>query len=154
MANRAERSRYVELAEKTGVPLQDVIRIVESYFRDISSYASRLPFNTPRRIFLKEKFDEYVRVDNIPFLGRIGPVYSRYLQWRTNESKGIDYDYRKDRRVKFSKGEIENIAKEALSGGTPDLKEHKNSELFDRVWVVGKNGKKSARQIIPKEPEQ
>lgn len=152
--NRTDYSRYVEISEKTGVPVPDVRRIVESYFKDIYVYASKLPFDTHRKIFSKDKFDEYVRVDNVPYLGRMGPVYSRYLQWRVNASKEFDYAYRSAQRVRLSKGEIEDIAKEALSGGTPVVKKHKNSELFDRVWLVGKEGKKSARQVIPKEQKK
>lgn len=152
--NRTDYSRYVEISEKTGVPVSDVRRIVESYFKDIFVYASNLPFDTHRKIFSKDKFDEYVRVDNIPSLGRIGPVYSRYLQWRVNASKEFDYAYRSAQKVKLSKGEIEDIAKEALSGGTPVISKHKNSDLFERVWLVGKDGKKSARQVIPKEQKK
>lgn len=46
------------------------------------------------------------------------------------------------------------MAEEILSGKAPSpVTKRKNSDLFNRVWVVGKDGKKSARQVIPKESE-
>ena len=44
------------------------------------------------------------------------------------------------------------MAAEILSGRTPSpVKKKKNSELYERVWLVGQDWKKSARQVIPKE---
>lgn len=44
------------------------------------------------------------------------------------------------------------MASDILSGKTPEpvRKIKRNTELYDRVWLVGQDGKKLARQVIPK----
>ena len=50
-----------------------------------------------------------------------------------------------------TQSDIESTAEAILSGVTPPpLIKRKNKELFERVWLVGQDGKKSARQVIPK----
>lgn len=154
MARSKSDAWYESMANELGCTSSEVKRAVMSFFSVVIMEAGSLPVDTDRKIFTKAKFDEFVKVHNIPYIGRIGPVYSRYLKWRSNEAEGLPKAKRSDYRVGFSRSEIENIAEEILSGGTPQIKKKKNSELFDRVWMVGKDGKKSARQVIPKEDKK
>lgn len=131
--------------------MQEVKRAVISFFDCIWGAAKKLPFDTPRRIYSPEKFDEYFRVWNIPSIGRLGPAYSRYLLWRRNESSLVEQRLRSSYRLRLTQDDIEHMAEEILSGNTPSpLQKKKGNELYHRVWLVGKDGKKSARQVIPK----
>ena len=150
--NRIEYARYRRISESYGVPEEEVKRIVTSFFDVILAHARSLPFNTPRRIYSKRKFDEYAGATHIPFIGRLGPVYSRYCKWRENESMGLEQRPRSAYRNGITQGDIEDTAAALLSGQEPpELKRRRGSELFNRVWLVGQDGKKSARQVIPKE---
>ena len=150
--NRIDELEYRRIAEEVGVSPDTVRSVVNSFFDTILCDARSLPFNNYRKIFTKEKFSEYSVVRNIPSLGRIGPVYSRYLKWRANESQCLTQVPRSSYQSRFSQSEVENMAAEILSGGTPSpVNKKKNSELYERVWLVGQGGKKSARQVIPKE---
>lgn len=150
--NRIEEATYRQIAEELDIDSAEVKRAVNSFFSLIVSDARKLPFDNHRRIYSKEKFEEYGVVRNMPFIGRIGPSYSRYLKWRYNESGNYPMALRGSFSKKMSQGEIEDIAASILSGGTPwKPKRLKGSDMFDRVWLVGKSGKKSARQVIPKE---
>ena len=151
-SSRIEEADYRKIAEELNLEASDVKRAVSSFFSLIVSDARKLPFDNHKKIYSKEKFDEYVVVRNIPFIGRIGPSYSRYLKWRVNESKNYSMALRDSFKSRMSQGEIEDIAAAVLSGGVPlEPKRLKGSDMFDRVWLVGKEGKKSARQVIPKE---
>lgn len=150
--NRLEEAEYRRIGEKFGMSPQDVGRVVRSYFDAIARDAASLPFDNPRKIFSKEKFEKYGRVRNIPFIGRIGPSYSRYLKWRANVSVGIEMAPRSSFRRGITQSEIEGTAEAILSGRTPPpLRKRKGKEMFERVWLVGQDGRKSARQVIPKE---
>ena len=139
------------IAEELGVSEIEVQRAITSFFGIITGYARSLPFDSERRIYSHDKFDEYVNVTNIPFIGRVGPVYSRYLCWRRNEAKTIGQVKRKEFDTDIEKINIEEIAEALLSGKPlPQKEKHKKSEKFNRVWYVGKDKKKSARQVIPK----
>lgn len=122
-----------------------------SFFEVFGADARSLPFDNPKKIFSKDVFDGKVTVRQIPFMGRLGPVYSNYLKWRANESGQFQMVPRSSYRSGITQNEIENMAVAALSGSAPSLKRKKKSEMFDRVWLVGQDGKKSARQVIPKE---
>ena len=150
--NRTDEKEFKRIAEELGVPVEDVRSAVSSFFGTMIMEACHLPFDNNRKIFTKEKFSEYAVVRNIPYIGRLGPVYSRYLKWRANESRGLLQVPRSSYRSRLLQSEIENMAAEILSGRTPSpVKKVKYSELYDRVWLVGQDGKKSARQVIPKE---
>ena len=149
--NRLEFARYRKLADRFGIPEEEVKRIVTSFFDVILADAGALPFNTPRKIYSKQKFDELSKVTHIPFIGRLGPVYSRYCKWRENESAGLSQRPRSDYRRRITQSDIEDTAAALLSGqAPPELKKKCGSEMFNRVWLVGQDGKKSARQVIPK----
>ena len=150
--NRLEYARYRKLASRFGIPEEEVKRIVTSFFDVILSDARALPFNTPRKIYSRQKFDEFVKVTHIPFIGRLGPVSSRYCKWRVNESMGLGQRPRSDYRTRMTQDDIEYTAAAVLSGkALPKREKKRGSELFNRVWLVGQDGKKSARQVIPKE---
>jgi len=143
---------YRRLSERYGLTEREVKRIVSSYFDTFQNDARALPFDTPKKIFSKDVFDGYVKVRNIPNIGRLGPVYSRYLKWRANMSEQLIMAPRSSYRSRITQSDIEATAAAVLSGSTPPpLKKRKKSEMFERVWLVGQDGKKSARQVIPKE---
>ena len=130
-------------------------KAVNSFFGSIAKYAASLPFNDERRIYGYDAFEEFVEVVNIPHVGRFGPVYSRYLKWRCNEAKALDQVPRSAYRKRISQDEIENMADEILSGRTPSpLKKKKPTELYNRVWMIGTDGKRMARQVIPKKKRE
>ena len=134
-----------------GLPSGEVIKAVTSFFGAIAGYARRLPFDNYRRIYSHDLFGEYVTVWNIPSLGRIGPIYSRYLKWRANEAGKLEQVNRGSFRKGISQDEIETMAAEILSGRTPSpIRKKKGNEMYNRVWLVGKEGKRQARQVIPK----
>ena len=149
--NRKEYERYRVVSAKQNVSEEEVKRILASFFSIIFCDARSLPFDNPRRIFSKDKFDEYVEVRHIPFIGRIGPVYSNYLKWRANESQQIEMAPRSSYRSRRTQSDIESTAAAILSGMTPPpLEKKRGNEMYERVWLVGQDGKKSARQVIPK----
>ena len=149
--NRREQERYRVVSAKQSVSEEEVKRILASFFGVVLSDARSLPFDNPKKIFSKDKFDEYVKVRHIPSIGRIGPVYSKYLKWRANESQQIDMAPRSSFRRRITQSDIESTAEAILSGKTPPpLRKRKGNEMYNRVWLVGQDGKKSARQVIPK----
>lgn len=155
MRNRQADEDYRILAEQFGLSPFAVSSIVGSFFGAIVSESRKLPFNNPRRIYTKEKFGEYETATNIPFIGRIGPVYSRYLSWRRNEARLQEQVNRNAYRQRVSRDEIEAIAEEIFAGGIPVFPEKKKTnKMYNRVWMVGKHGKRMARQVIPKENVQ
>lgn len=152
--SRREESDYRLVGERLGVDAADVRRIIGSFFGMILSDARCLPLDNHRRIYSREAFEGLVTVRNIPGIGRIGPVYSRYLRWRANESVRYPMVPRGAFNGKLSRGEIEDIAADVLAGRRPSLPgKRRNSELFDRVWLVGRDGRKSARQVIKKKKD-
>lgn len=151
--NNTDEAIFEKVAIGNNVSVSEVRRAVGSFFSAIVQEADRLPFDNDRKIYRADKFAELVKVHNIPYIGRIGPVYSRYLKWRANEAKALPSARRSDYRKGLTRGEIEDIAETILSGGTPVIEKKKNSELFNRIWMVGKDGKVSARQVIPKEED-
>ena len=140
-----------EVASSLGVDPGDVDRVVRSFFDAISDGARKLPFDNRRRIYSRDAFDMSTKVVNIPCVGRIGTSYSRYLAWRRNESSGVAQARRDSFRARIPQGEIERIAGEILSGRVPEpVRRRRKSELYDTVWLVGKDGKRLARQVITK----
>lgn len=149
--NKIQQADFKVISTELGIPVSEVERIVNSFFHVIDSNARRLPFDDARKIYTKERFEEFVSVCNIPYLGRLGPVYSRYLKWRQNESYERIQVPRSSYRSGFTQDEIEHIAGDILAGRTPSLKKNKKTDLYNQVWMVGKDGKKLARQVLPKE---
>ena len=149
--SRIEEAGFLRVSEDLGVPVSEVARAVKSFFDVIVSDARRLPFDNRNRIYSRGKFEEFVGVTNIPYIGRLGPVYSRYLKWRENESRSLPQKPRSGYRSRMTQDDIENIAESVLSGnGLPEIRKRKGSEMYERVWMVGTEGKKSARQVIEK----
>lgn len=155
--NKSDERDYEKIARELGVSPSDVRSCVLSLFDSIERSFRPMPFSTPRKIFSRKLFAEYIRVWNIPYIGRIGPSYSRYLSWRANEAKGIDMTSRSAYRTVYTQEEVEELAKAALNdwrdGDPPvdlDRKSNRNYP-FERVWLVGTDGKKQARQVIPKD---
>jgi hypothetical protein len=149
--NRQEEQACREISEELGLSLTEVRRAVCSFFGVILEEARKLPFNNHSRIYTKDKFDEFISVCNIPSIGRLGPVYSRYLTWRGNEAKMIEQEPRKKYRSRILQEDIEAMAEDILAGRTPaPVTKKRGNELYNRVWLVGQEGKTLARQVIPK----
>lgn len=149
--NRIEEQEFKEIAERFGVEPNDVKNVVNSFFDVIISEAGKLPFDNPRKIFSRAAFGNRIKVRNIPYIGRIGPAYSRYLKWRRNEAKGIRMIPRPNSKAKLLHDEIEAIADLVLNGGTYVPKEKSRKKPYKRVWMVDEGCKRQARQVIPKE---
>lgn len=149
--DRHEDADVLSVAESLGVPACEVRRAVHSFFDDIGCRARRLPFADTGRIHRRTSFDRHRFAVNIPYVGRIGPVYSRYLKWLENEA-GVSGQEMRDRcRRRLSRDEIESIADDILSGRTPEMPEKsKGNDIYRRVWIVDADGKRMARQVLPK----
>lgn len=149
--SRIDDRDFRMIAEELGVSVTEVQRAVHSFFDAVVGESRRLPFNSEKRIYTKERFNDFAMVYNVPFIGRLGPVYSRYLKWRENESKEMVQANRRDYRSRMTQDDIEHIAEDILAGNTPVIRKRKKNEMFNQVWMVGKEGKTLARQVIPKE---
>lgn len=152
--NRLEDADFQQISKRLGVPVSEVRRAVYSFFGTITREARSLPFNDASRIYTKGRFEDFVKVHNIPSVGRIGPVYSRYLKWRRNEARNQVQVSRNNYRSGISQDEIENMAAEILSGRIPPpVKKKRAIERFNRIWMIGRDGKRMARQVVPKEEQ-
>jgi len=152
--NKIEDAEFAKIAKQLGVPVSEVRRAVYSFFGIIVREARNLPFDDPTRIYTRERFDDFVKVRNIPSIGRIGPVYSRYLKWRGNEAKNQTQVNRENCRARVSQDEVEHMAADILAGRTPSpVVKPKLSESYKRIWMIGRVGKRLARQAIQKEEE-
>lgn len=150
--SRIEEAGFLRVSEEFGLPVSEVGKIVRSFFDCVSSDARKLRLDDHKRIYSKELFDERVKARQIPYIGRLGPVYSRYLAWRRNEAKTLGQKPRSLYRRGMTQDEIEDIAEAILSGNAPpEIKRKKGYEMYDRIWLVGKNGKRQASQVIPKQ---
>lgn len=152
MSSRIEKLDFASVAAITGISADEVRKIVSSFFDDIAQQVDKLPYDDVRRIYSKEVFNCHTCYFNIPSIGRIGTSYSRYLQWRANEAKSIEQVHRSHYQSRLTQNDIEHMAEEILSGKTPSpVYKKKGNELYNRVWLVKPEGKKLARQVIPKE---
>lgn len=152
--DRLEEADIGSVSESLGVPAGEVRRIVHSFFDDIGSRARRLPFADTSRIHRRTSFDRYRFAVNIPCIGRIGPVYSRYLKWLENESGMSGQELREKCRRRLTRDEIESLAGDILSGRVPDVPEKKRgNEVYRRVWLVDADGRRMARQVFPKKKD-
>lgn len=150
--NKIENRLIVLVASTVGVPLVEARRAINSFFDLIVLKAKALPFDNECRIYSRQAFGQKGFAINIPYLGRIGPVYSRYLRWRANASKDQLQENRGQYRSRISEDDIEHIAERLLSGRPlPPIKKTKGKDIYKRVWFVDENGKRLARQIIRKE---
>lgn len=153
-ASRQEDVEFARIAKKYGLSVSEVKRAVYSFFDDIVRKSKALPLDNPQRIYRRDKFEEYELVWNIPHIGRIGPTYSRYLKWRANESKNYPQAHRDNYRSRLTQGDLDYIAGEILAGRpVPPIRKRKGNEMYNRVWLVGKDGKRQAYQVIPKEED-
>ena len=149
--NRVEAKDIRLVANECHVDEREARKAIYAFFGAIESYARSLPLHDSRRIYLVDAFGPLSKVWNIPYVGRIGLSYSRYLAWRRNESRQILQEPRRKYRLRIPQSEIENMAADIISGRIPaPLKKRKGNELYERIWLVGKDRKRQARQVIPK----
>lgn len=152
--NKIEDADFAKIGKDLGIKASEVRRAVYSFFGVIVRESRNLPFDDESRIYTKDKFEQIVSVRNIPFIGRIGPVYSRYLKWRGNVAKNKTQVNRSSCRSRVSQSEIEAMAADILSGKAPTpVVKPKLTESYKRIWMIGRVGKRLARQVIPKEQE-
>lgn len=144
---------YRQIAGDVGLSDSEVKRIVSSFFESLEKEARKLPFDNKKKIFKRNKFNEYVFAVNIPFIGRLGPVYSRYLHWRKNESLSTNQQKKPTSKHGLSEEEIEYYAEMALSGRKVVIPKKKERKTFERIWIVGQDGKRQARQVIKTEKD-
>lgn len=142
----------LDISEEEGVVVSEVKKAVLSYFDSIVSETHKLPFDNPRRVYSKDAFDEKSFVVNLPYLGRIGPVYSRYTKWRSEEAKNNLTVKTHVVKETYRKKLVDEEAKKALSGQKVNIKLLKEGiprGKYNRVWFFGGEGKrKLARQLI------
>jgi len=140
--SKTEEENYRLVADELGLDISAVRLAVSSFFGEIVSGSRALPFNNERKIYTKEKFAEYERAWNIPYIGRIGPVYSRYLKWRGNESKNLIQESRSKYRSRITQDDIEDIAEAILSGNAPPpLKKRKGTKCITGCGLSGRMGR-------------
>ena len=151
--DRGEFELYGEVSKETGVPVRDIAVMVNSFFSVILNESRSLPFDDIRKIFRRDRFDELSTVRNIPYIGRIGPSYTRYLKWRQSEARNIEQRTKEDYKTKLSPEEIDDMAQTILAGGRVEITRKKKKELYNNVWLVGTEGKRAARQVIPKQTD-
>jgi hypothetical protein len=151
MRSRVDNERVRTVADRLGISEAEVRRCVNAFFGVMTGYAKTLPFDSPTRIYTLDRFKEYVRVWNIPFVGRTGPVYGRYLAWRSNEAEHLEQGHKSVCRERMTQDEIETIAESVLSGGAFSLPKKSKKENYKRVWIVGTDGKRLARQVLTKQ---
>lgn len=141
-----------KIAESEGVSLREVRKAVSSYFDSVVSIVRRLPYDSPRKIYSRGAFLSNSPVVNIPYIGRIGPVYSLYLKWRKSESRNYDKVPREHVRKINARPIIEEQAKLALAGEKVNLKllkERIPRGKYGKVWLIDSDGKrKAAKQLI------
>ncbi len=149
--SRVEDADLRTVSEALGVTVDEVRRAVHSFFDDIADRTRRLPFSDTRRIYRREAFDRHVFAVCIPSVGRLGPVYSRYLKWLENEAAMRAQQPRSAFRSRRTVQDIEAMAEDILSGKCVTVSAKKRgNELYERVWIVDSDGKRLARQVIPK----
>lgn len=144
--NKTDTVTYRRLSKEFGIELEDTRRIVASFFDILQLEARALPFDNDTRIYSRGKFNEYVKVWNIPFVGRIGPVYSRYLCWRRNDSDSLGQELKSSFKEASLKKRADELARQILKGVSCSIdKDNK----YKRIWIVKQDGKRLAKQVIP-----
>lgn len=150
--SRRDRRICADIATEVGYDTRAIERAVSAYFSVIISDVRRLPFNSHSRIYKPDAFEENGYVVNIPYLGRLGTVYSRYRKWRASVSSENDTVRKEDARSKYFEPLVEEEARKALRGERVNvyrLRERVPSGMYRRVWIMKGNGKRSsARQMI------
>lgn len=141
-------------ANGCGLSDAEVAKAVLSYFDDIVYGVRKLPFADFRRIYTADAVASLAPVYNIPFIGRIGPIYSQYTKWRAEDAAELDRVQRKDVRAKHLAERIEEAAVLAMSGHKVSPSMLRNpvpAGEYHRVWLIDANGRRrAARQLFKK----
>ena len=134
-------------ARANGLSETEVQKAVVSFFDDIVVSTRKLPFNNLKRIYTADALEDKAGVYNIPYIGRLGPMYSLYVKWRGEVAEEYDMVLREDVRDIHLAERIEELAELALSGHkvTRDM-------MKDKVWIIDKEGRrKAAKQLFKKQ---
>lgn len=153
--SRPDSSWCKAYANENGLSEVEVQKAIVSFFDDIVVCTRKLPFNNIKRIYTADAVADKACVYNIPYIGRLGPIYSKYISWRRDVSEEYDMVLREDVRDIHLKERIEELAELALSGHrvTRDmLKDPIPSGLYHKVWIIDKEGRrKAAKQLFKKQ---
>lgn len=152
---RTHKVELSEIASYYDVNVSEVRSVIKSYFDSIIKPLDSLRLYNEGKIYSKDAFNKIVFASNIPFIGRLGLVYNRYLKWRINEAKSQVQRDRSEYHDRVSQDDIEHIAVDILSGKTPNkIKKIKGKDIYKRVWYVNVDSKCLARQIILKDKKK
>lgn len=138
-------------ADDSGISVVEIQKAIGSFFDDMLMKIRRLPFNDVRRIYSPAAVEERAPVFNIPFLGRIGPVYSSYLKWRKEEALKEEMELRETVKARYRDERVEEalkLAKEGHKITNVFLREGIPSGKYKKVWYIDKGGKRRvAKQV-------
>jgi hypothetical protein len=142
-------------ARSKGLNEVEVQKAIVSFFDDIVVSTRKLPFDNIRRIYTADAVEDKACVYNIPYIGRLGPVYSQYLKWRGDIANDYELVLREDVRGIHLNERIEELAGLALSGHrvTRDMmKDPIPAGMYHKVWIIDKEGRRrAAKQLFKKQ---
>lgn len=143
-----------DYAKENGLIESEVCKAVTSYFDDIVLGVRKLPFANFRRIYTADAVASLAPVYNLPRIGRIGPIYSQYVQWRRECAQELDMVQRRAVRAKHLAERIEEATALALSGHNVNrdmLDDPIPSGLYHKVWLIDAQGRRTAaKQLFKK----
>ena len=152
--SKRDRQIVRDIAVETGLDAREVGKAVNSFFHVLLSEFRGLPFNNPGRIYTPAAFSSLSKVFNIPYIGRIGTMYSKYRKWRASESENLDTIMRVHMRKDSRQDLIDRAYIDAMSGKPVDsesIRRRTKKGLYTTVWVIDEDNRhKAARQVIKK----
>lgn len=149
-----DRRTVRSIASETGLDAREAGKAVSSFFYVLLSEFRSLPFNSPGRIYTPAAFSSLSKVFNIPYIGRVGTMYSKYRKWRASVSAELDTINRSDIRQDSRRDMLDTAYHDAIHGRQVDASAMKGRNVKGRyttVWLIDENGhRKVARQVIKK----
>lgn len=160
MANsKIEEREFRLVSERTGLSVDEIHKVVYSFFGVLVNDARRLPFDNPKKIYNKQAFDSLSAVVHIPYIGRIGPTYNNYIKWRGNVASAFNMLPRPKKKPFLTDEERETLASILIGSKNIETisceqmladmrKDREPKKDTTNVWLVGKDAKRLANQII------
>ena len=144
-------------AREHGLDIGEVVKAVLCFFDDIVLTTRRLPFDNIRRIYTADAVADKACVYNIPYIGRLGPVYSQYLKWRSECAEEQEIVSRADVYAKHRAEKLDKAFDLVMSGKKiPEgyLRDPIPASLYHKVWIIDKDGRRrAAKQLFKKTNE-
>lgn len=149
---KRDRDDFAVLADMFGLTPEEVSKAVMSFFDSIVSEARSLPFKNDTVVYSRSLFEQLGSVHQIPFIGRIGPSYTRYKRWKANDMDTSRMTGRKRLIGEMKSEDVERIASDIISGKEPDLSRTGKSihKDYKKVWYADEDGRRLAWQAIKK----